>query len=287
MDRVIERAVNLVWARIRGRARLVKDYASVPLVLAGESGLTQVFLNLLDNAARAIPDDGGDHEIRVVVREEEGGVAVWVRDTGVGLAPAHLALVFDPFFTTRGDGAAGLGLTITASLVRGWGGHIDVASEAGAGATVRVWLPAAPVDAVCVVPSGGAVVRGHVLVVEPNLATANAIERALREGHRVTVVEGAVAARACISTDPLDIDALVCALPLHDDPRLGFLGWLQQERPDLSRRTVFLTSGAPNSMVDALRGRSPNLFLAKPLDLDVLRQFLRALVDLGGSSAHH
>jgi PAS domain S-box-containing protein len=287
MDRVIERAVHLAWPSIRDRARLVKDYASVPPVLAGEAGLTQVFLNLLDNAAHASSPDG-DNEIRLTVREEDGGVVASVRDTGVGVAVAHQELVFEPFFTTRVDGAAGLGLTITASLVQGWGGRLDLVSQVGVGTTVRVWLPAAASsDEAEQSRSRGAAARhGHILLVEPDPETATAIERALREGHHVTVVASGAEARACIAADPLTIDAVVCAVPLPDDARLALVGWMQQERPDLGRRTVYLTSGAPSPVVDALRAASPNLFLAKPFDLDVLRQFLRALVDLGGSSAH-
>ena len=89
LPRVIESAVNMAWNEIRHRARLVKDYGPVPHVEASESRLGQVFLNLLVNAAQAIPEGRADHnEIRVVTSTDGAGRAlIEVRDTGSGIAP--------------------------------------------------------------------------------------------------------------------------------------------------------------------------------------------------------
>jgi C4-dicarboxylate-specific signal transduction histidine kinase len=115
LHRVLESALNMVWNEIRHRARLVKDFGDVPAVEGNESRLHQVFLNLLINAAQAIPEGLGDrNEIRVVTRtDEQGRAVVEVRDTGVGIAKEHLPKLFDPFFTTKPVGVGtGLGLSI-------------------------------------------------------------------------------------------------------------------------------------------------------------------------------
>ena len=141
---VIESAINMAWNEIRHRARLVKDFADVPPVLAKESRLGQVFLNLLVNAAQAIPEGGAeDNEIRVTVRSEAGRVVVEVRDSGCGIPPETLPRIFDPLFTTKPVGiGTGLGLSISHSIVTGMDGEISVRSEVGQGTTFIVSLPA-------------------------------------------------------------------------------------------------------------------------------------------------
>jgi PAS domain S-box-containing protein len=144
LKRVVESSINMAWNEIRHRARLVKDFTEVPPVLAKESRLGQVFLNLLVNAAQAIPEGGADrNEIRVTLRSEADRVLVEVRDTGSGIPPETLPRIFDPLFTTKPVGiGTGLGLSISHSIVRGMGGEITVDSVIGKGTTFTVSLPA-------------------------------------------------------------------------------------------------------------------------------------------------
>jgi signal transduction histidine kinase len=144
LKRVLESSINMAWNEIRHRARLVKDFTEVPPVLAKESRLGQVFLNLLVNAAQAIPEGGADrNEIRVTLRSEADRVLVEVRDTGSGIPPETLPRIFDPLFTTKPVGiGTGLGLSISHSIVRGMGGEITVDSVIGKGTTFTVSLPA-------------------------------------------------------------------------------------------------------------------------------------------------
>ena len=179
VDRALERAVHLAWSRLEGRVQVTKDYAPTPAVLAGEGGLTQVFLNLLDNASRALPEVGGSGQVLLRLREEPDAVVATVEDTGVGIAPDHLAQVWEPFFTTWDDGAAGLGLPIARSLVEGWGGRITIDSRAGEGTRVHVRLPRAPDLAPTRTPQVAHRFLGHVLIVEPDPRGAALVARAL------------------------------------------------------------------------------------------------------------
>lgn len=284
MERALERAVNLAWPRIRGRARLVKDYAPVPHVWACDGGLTRVFLNLLDNAAQAIPDDGGRHEIRLELRAVDAGVEATVRDTGTGLAPGFSRRAFAPFVTTRPGESAGLGLCIARELVEGWAGTVQLEDGAGAGAIARVWLPRAPdAEAAPGADAGQAPPRGRVLLIEPDGPAAAALSRALGGVHDVSCVHDVAAARRDLVEHGLETDALVCALPASGDvPAL--VGWLRSSHPELARRVVFLTPGTGLALVERLRAEGPHLFLDKPVDLAVLRRFLDALLELGGRS---
>ncbi|MEO6420191.1 MAG: ATP-binding protein, partial [Polyangiaceae bacterium] len=143
----LDAATNIARSEIEKRARLVTRYGDVPLVRANESRLGQVFLNLLVNAAQAIPDgDPASNEVRIATMVDAlGKVVIEISDTGPGIAAHEVARVFDPFFTTKPAGVGtGLGLSICHGIVAGLGGAIEIASSPGQGATFRVTLPAHP-----------------------------------------------------------------------------------------------------------------------------------------------
>jgi PAS domain S-box-containing protein len=143
MRAVLDSCANMASSEIRHKARLVKEYAEVPPVLGNESRLGQLFLNLIVNAAQAIPHGNlQGNEIRLSLTSEQGEVQVAVRDTGEGIPQENLAKLFDPFFTTKPVGVGtGLGLSICHGIVTSMGGRITVESEPGRGTTFRVFLP--------------------------------------------------------------------------------------------------------------------------------------------------
>jgi PAS domain S-box-containing protein len=142
---VLDLCASMARSEIRHRARLVREYGALPPVHANETRLGQVFLNLLVNAAQAIPEGSElkEHEIRVTTgRDEAGWVVVAVKDTGTGIAPENLSRLFHPFFTTKPAGVGtGLGLSICHGIITGMGGRITVESELGRGTVFRVFLP--------------------------------------------------------------------------------------------------------------------------------------------------
>lgn len=110
-------------------------------IIASEPDLGMVMINLLQNAFHAMPN-GGCLSVDIVLNEARD-VIVAVGDTGVGIDPAHLALIFQPFWSWRADGSAGsgLGLAICKSSVAKWGGRIEVRSEVGVGTTFILTFP--------------------------------------------------------------------------------------------------------------------------------------------------
>jgi signal transduction histidine kinase len=139
-------SLNIAANQLRHRAKVVRCYGDVPFVQGNDKRLGQIFLNLLINAAQAIPDgDPEKHEIRVTTAREGGGrVVVEISDTGSGIPPEIMEHIFDPFFTTKPAGVGtGLGLWICQRIVTGLGGEITVESDVSAGTTVRVKLPSA------------------------------------------------------------------------------------------------------------------------------------------------
>jgi signal transduction histidine kinase len=143
---VLDSVVLMAAKEVRSRARLVKEYGA-PLAVRGNEGkLFQVFLNLVINAAQAIPEGRREeHTVRLVTcSDARGRVVVEVHDTGCGIRPEHLGRLFEPFFTTKPTGVGtGLGLSICHGIVRALGGDIVVESPTGQGTVFRVVLPPA------------------------------------------------------------------------------------------------------------------------------------------------
>lgn len=102
--------------------------------------IKQVLVNLLLNAADAMPPSGGN--IHLSTGSSADGVYVEIRDDGSGISHEHLARLFEPLFTTKTRGL-GLGLAISQEIVERHGGRITAASDPGSGATFTVYLPAA------------------------------------------------------------------------------------------------------------------------------------------------
>lgn len=124
----------------RKRIVTVLNYADqLPRILAIPDQIKQVFLNLLNNAADAIQNDG---VITVSTCHDDNRVAVAIQDTGTGIAPEHMELLFQPFYSTKSEiQGTGLGLSVCQGIVENHGGEIRVASEPGQGSTFTVVLP--------------------------------------------------------------------------------------------------------------------------------------------------
>jgi len=122
-----------------GTVPLTQELGPVPTVRADRDQLTQVVLNLLENARDAVAgrDDG---KISIRTREAGGGALLEITDNGVGFDPAVQGKLFAPYFTTKHSGT-GLGLAIVQRIVTDHGGKISAEGEPGKGATFKVTLP--------------------------------------------------------------------------------------------------------------------------------------------------
>jgi signal transduction histidine kinase len=145
LDRLIQDTAELVRPGL-ARAGIVLEVrtgAGRPLVQGQHDQIQQVILNLVTNAIDATPP-GGRIEVTTVALPDQGEVEIAVSDTGRGIPAVDKKQIFEPFFSTKESGrGTGLGLFITAEIVREHKGRIEVESEEGRGSTFRVVLPAA------------------------------------------------------------------------------------------------------------------------------------------------
>ncbi|MEW5849112.1 MAG: response regulator [Myxococcota bacterium] len=277
---VLEASIKMAWNVIKHRATLRRELSPVPLVRADEGRLGQVFLNLLINAAHAIPEGATAAEVVVVTRTDESGRAVVeVRDTGVGIPPEVLPRIFDPFFTTKPIGVGtGLGLSICHGIITALGGEITVRSRPGEGSTFSVMIPpalaeqgAAAAQATEPLPER----RGRVLVVDDEAMVCTAVGRTLGREHDVmgcTTAEDALQRlRAGERYDVILVDLMMpgkSGMALHEE--------VMALDPDQAARMVFMTGGAFSAPAREFLERVGNPRLNKPFDAPRLRALVRS-----------
>jgi signal transduction histidine kinase len=280
VEDIIESSIDMAWNEIRHRARLVREFSPVSAVIANEARLGQVFLNLLINAAQAIPEGrAAEHRIRVVTREADDRVIVEISDTGVGMPAEVSGRVFDPFFTTKaiGDGV-GLGLSICHGIVTTLGGAIEVASAPGQGSTFRVLLPASRrihIDDPATAPRATLPPRrARVLLVDDEANVRTSLAQILATEHEVREV-GSGAEVLGLLREGQRYDVLLCDLMMPEMSGIDLFEAVTALDPAQSQRVIFLTGGAFTPRAQEFMARVPNHRMEKPFDIDELLHLIR------------
>ncbi|MCW8397876.1 MASE1 domain-containing protein [Legionella sp. PATHC038] len=135
----IDSTLTLLNNSFRDRITIKKNYGDIPQIECFPGKINQVFMNILINAAHAIPDQG---EITITTSKENEHVLIRIRDTGTGMSKETMARIFEPFFTTKPVGqGTGLGLSISYSIVQEHHGAISIHSDPGKGSEFFITLP--------------------------------------------------------------------------------------------------------------------------------------------------
>jgi len=143
IDEIVDKTVRLVQNELRlNNIKFSKKVGDeIPEMSVDRSGIQQVLLNLFINSIQAMPK-GGD--LKLLARLSDSLKEVWidVEDTGEGIPSEQLNNIFDPFFTTKREGeGTGLGLSVSYSIIKKHGGHIQVKSVPGQGTCFSIYLP--------------------------------------------------------------------------------------------------------------------------------------------------
>jgi CheY-like chemotaxis protein len=277
VQKVLESSIRMARNEIRHRARLRTAFSPVPMVDANESRLGQVFLNLIINAAQAIPEGRADkNEISVATMvAPDGRVVIEVGDTGSGMPPEVKDQLFTPFFTTKPVGVGtGLGLSICHRIVTSFGGTITAESEVGEGSRFRVSLIAAAEAesrgrSSDVMPRTS-VGRGTVLVVDDEPAIGLLVCRVLSKDHDVCSTTSAAEALSRIVGGER-YDLILCDLMMPQVTGMEFYEQLMLRVPEQANRVTFMTGGAFTLAAREFLDSIDNPHLEKPFDIDVLR----------------
>ncbi len=139
INECIKTTLKVVWNELKYKCKVIVDLGELPLIPCHPGQLNQVLMNLLVNAAQAIPEKG---EIVIETKAEPEKVIIRISDNGQGIAEEHLSKIFNPFFTTKPiSTGTGLGLSITYDIIQKHGGNIEVSSKLGLGTTFTIHLP--------------------------------------------------------------------------------------------------------------------------------------------------
>jgi CheY-like chemotaxis protein/two-component sensor histidine kinase len=274
---ILESTLRMAWNEIRHRARLVKDFEVVPAVEGNESRLGQVFLNLIVNAAQAIPEGRAEsNQIRVRLGQTETGqIEVAITDTGPGIPPEVQQRLFTPFFTTKPPGVGtGLGLSICHKIISSIGGSIEVDTEVGRGTTFRVLLRPALVDpkaSEAPPPQPSASTRrGHILVVDDEAMILSAIKRILAPDHEVSTFRNGQQALEKIRGGER-YDVILCDLMMPEITGMDFYAEVAKLSAEQAKATIFLTGGAFTARARSFLDEVKNERIEKPFDAANLR----------------
>jgi signal transduction histidine kinase len=281
IHRVLESSIRAASNEIRHRARLVKDYGDVPLVEGTETKLSQVFINLIVNAAQAIPEGRAEaNEIRIVTRKDEAGRAVIeIHDTGTGIPQSILLHIFDAFFTTKPvNVGTGLGLAICHRIVSAYGGDLSVESQVGRGSVFRTVLPPALVrvaETASISPDVTLGRRGRILVVDDERILGVTIQRTLAGEHDVIAVT--TAKEACeLLSGGAQFELILCDLMMPEMTGMDLYTQMLDLLPDQAEKFVFMTGGAFTEKASRFLGQQSNPTIEKPFRPSELRDFVRS-----------
>ena len=281
LGRLLRETLQTSMPRIEaGRHQVALRVADEPLwVDADPLRLTQVFANLITNAAKYTPPGGA---LEIGLRREDGQAVAWVSDNGVGLASDMLERVFDPFVqigsaSHLAQGGLGIGLSLAKGLVELHGGAISADSDGpGCGATLLVRLPlcdaheTAP-GAAAPAPDGVALGK-HILIADDNVDAADSLAWLLRaEGATVMVAHDGAEALRLFRARPAQVAVLDLGMPHLDGLQLAAILAGAQPRPYL----VAVTGRGRQEDHAASLAAGFDRHLTKPVSPQVLIALLR------------
>jgi len=296
VNRTVESALSLTRGQIIERARIVRDLGDVPMVLIDEGRLGQVLVNLLVNAAQAIPRNApGEPAVTVTTRSDDPRtVEIEVRDTGLGIPPEILDRIWDPFFTTKEPGAGtGLGLSISREIIERSGGRVYVESPIEGevppgGARFVIVLPAAGRGDSSIPPMPSTPPRSirsgvRVLVVEDEAPLARALAEEIGRVHEVSVAGGAQGALEAIAVTRFDV--ILCDLRMPGMSGEAFYEKVVVSMPDVAKRFVFMTGVGFGADIERFLADSGRPVLEKPFSAEDALAVIQKVVTRHGRAS--
>jgi two-component system NtrC family sensor kinase len=277
----LEFSLSMAMNHVRYRAQVVKCYGNVAKVWANEAKLGQVFLNLIINAAQAIPEgDPTQHRILLTTYSRDHHVVVEVTDTGMGMTEEVLSHAFEPFFTTKAQGeGTGLGLSICHGIIKALRGELTAASRPGKGSTFRVVLPTrgAEADALAPLPASlqevPAVQGKRVLVIDDEASIASVMRRIIGRGNEVVVASSGREALALLERDT-EFDRIFCDLMMTDLTGMDVHAELAKKHSECLPRLVFMTGGGFTQRAREFLQNFSHPRIDKPFEPEIIRRLV-------------
>jgi two-component system, NtrC family, sensor kinase len=291
VNKLVEAVLEIVAYPLRtSNIEVVTKFdPKLPVVMADEHQIQQVFLNIINNARQAVeahqPQPNG--QIKITTETCEPNIRVIIQDNGPGISEENLRRIFDPFFTTKEVGkGTGLGLSLCYGMIKEHGGNIKPASRLGEGATFNIELPIAYDfgGAIETLPATGAEkidphegVGKTILVIDDEESILQMIPDGLsRSGYRVeTVADGETALQRLKENN---YDAIFCDWKMPGLNGRQIYERLSATHPELCRRVIFITGDVINEQMQKFLEAEKCPCLAKPFKLAELRNAIKNIL---------
>jgi len=267
---VVGAAVELMRATMPSMMQIHADIREdCPPVMADETQIHQIVMNLCTNAWHALPEDGG--HIWVSLTCTPGRVTLTVRDNGSGMDGATLQRIYEPFFTTKDTGkGTGLGLAVVHGIVKSHGGTITAGSVPGAGTTFEIGFPAIESGEAATAPPAvatGIPSRGHnerVLYVDDEDTVGVPISELLRRmNYRVQYESDPILALTLFESNPSAFDLAITDLAMPGMTGREFARRILAIRKDLP--VILLTGLIESTLREELLRTGIRAVLTKPV----------------------
>jgi signal transduction histidine kinase/CheY-like chemotaxis protein len=278
LNQLVQEVVELTrprWqdeAQLRGSRIEVAVHPGVIGAAVGEPApLREVLMNLLLNAADSISQTG---RITLKTWTQDDRVYCSVSDTGAGMPDEIRRRALEPFFTTKGPKATGLGLSVAYGTVQRYGGTLTVESVEGQGTTVEVSLPSASATAQVARKSTGTgtktAVPLRILVIDDELQVRSTLAEMLEEqGHSVTQAPGGREGLSYLESNPELVDVVISDLGMPDMTGWDVARTIQSRWPRMPMGLI--TGWGETEITREERGRV-NFVITKPFDKALLSQ---------------
>jgi signal transduction histidine kinase len=277
----VESALSMLRNELRYRTSVERQLEAKQAVRGSAARLGQVFLNLIINAAHALPESNlKKNRLQVRSYDDDGQVVVEVEDNGPGIPAQVMPHIFESFFTTKPAGlGTGLGLPISREIARSLGGEVVAENVRGGGALFRVRLPALE-GAMPERPrrdpqhSGR---RRRIVAIDDEALLLKAYRRMLIDHHDVEIRLGAREALRTFEEDR-DFAVVLCDLQMPEMSGAEFYQVVKQRWPDVADRFIFITGGAFSPEARRFLDESVIACINKPFQLDELLELIETRV---------
>jgi len=293
---LVNRTSKLLKGAVSQRYKLDFVLPEKPIhILADESRIAQILVNLVVNARDALQEKGSIHIELGIVRDKETLNQIFqgadlsaptfallqVIDDGQGMSQDVLDRVFEPYFSTKSDKGTGLGLYMVESIVKFYGGAIDIQSSLGKGTTVSVFLPALEqlVTEKVAVSSLKPVVGGSesILIVDDESPVRNVLSLSLRHlGYKVSVASTGQEALDKYREAPSGIDLVILDMLMPNLSGSEVFECLKEINPQV--RVLIMSGYASIDLINSVLKNGGLGFMQKPFAIEDLARKVRECV---------
>jgi PAS domain S-box-containing protein len=261
---------------------------ALPWVVIDPGQMQQVFLNLIVNAEQAMKTAHNGGELKITTERREQKIRITFSDDGPGISRETRKHLFEPFYTTKGPaGGTGLGLSLSHSIVLEHGGEIWAESEEGQGATFIIELPINETLDIAGETGTGALTMNDtkkttpakIMVIDDEQSILEYMQTALTgAGYSVTVCKDPEEALSAID-ESYDVILLDIRMPGMSGTDL--YSHIIKKVPSMADRVIFMTGDTSDYQLNALLKKDNLKYLSKPMNLDILKEKIRSILDKG------